>query len=89
MPVTRNWRSRYTERCTVARDALLLIGSGSRVLLGPGCGEPQHLLEDLVKLGGEEGQLNDVEIVHMPTVGPASHAKKRYDHRFRHNSLPR
>jgi acyl-CoA hydrolase/GNAT superfamily N-acetyltransferase len=87
MPVTRNWRSRYAERRASARDALLKIGSGSRLFLSPGCGEPQHLLEELVRLGGEDGQLNDVEIVHMLTVGPAPHAKKRYDHRFRHNSL--
>jgi len=87
MPVTRNWRSRYAGRRACARDALLKIGSGSRLFLSPGCGEPQHLLEELVRLGGEDGQLNDVEIVHMLTVGPAPHAKKRYDHRFRHNSL--
>ena len=31
--------------------------------------------------------MNDVEIVHMLTVGPAPHAQKRYDHNFRHNSL--
>lgn len=70
-----------------ARDALLKIHSGSRVFLSPGCGEPQHLLDELVKLGGTERRLNDVEIVHMLTVGSAPHAKKAYDHNFRHNSL--
>jgi acyl-CoA hydrolase/GNAT superfamily N-acetyltransferase len=87
MPVVRHWKKHYAERCTSARDALLEIRSGSRVFLSPGCGEPQHLLEELVALGGEIGRLSDVEIVHMLTIGSAPHAKKRYDRHFRHNSL--
>ncbi len=87
MPVVGEWLRRYSQRCMSARDALLKIRSGTRVFLSPGCGEPQHLLEELVRLGGEGGRLNDVEIVHMLTVGSAPHAQKRYDRRFRHNSL--
>ena len=84
MPVVSNWRKCYSERQMSARDALLKIRSGSRIFLSPGCGEPQYLLEELVNLGRN---LNDVEIVHMLTVGSAPHAKKRYDRNFRHNSL--
>jgi len=87
MPVVSNWRKLYSERRMSARDALLRIRSGSRVFLSPGCGEPQHLLEELVRLGDTSGRLNDVEIVHMLTVGSAPHAKRRYDRHFRHNSL--
>ncbi|MBN2006830.1 MAG: GNAT family N-acetyltransferase [Anaerolineae bacterium] len=87
MPVMANWKKIYDERLVKARDALLKIRSGSRVFLGPGCGVPQHLLEELVKLGAEDNRLNDVEIVHMLTLGEAPHAKKAYDRHFRHNSL--
>lgn len=87
MPVVRNWIKNYAGRRASARDALRQIRSGSRVFLSPGCGEPQHLLETLVTLGGEERLLNDVEIVHMLTIGSAPHASKRYDRNFRHNSL--
>lgn len=87
MPVVSNWRENYEERKMSARNALLKIRSGSRIFLSPGCGEPQHLLDELVSLGGMNRQLNDVEIVHMLTVGSAPHAKKRYDRHFRHNSL--
>ena len=68
MPVVGDWVSRYSSRCMSAHDALLKIRSGNRVFLSPGCGEPQHLLEELVKLGGEQRRFNDVEIVHMLTV---------------------
>ena len=87
MPIVRNWKNHYSERCQSARDALLEIRSGSRVFLGPGCGEPQHLLEELVALASDSRRLHDVEIVHMLTIGSAPHAKKRYDRHFRHNSL--
>ena len=87
MSVMRDWKKSYSERLMGARDALLKIRSGSRVFLSPGCGEPQHLLDELVKLGGTDRRLSDVEIIHMLTVGSAPHAQKRYDRHFRHNSL--
>ena len=87
MPVVRNWIQNYANRRMNARDAIKQIKSGSRVFLSPGCAEPQHLLETLVELGGQERMLHDVEIVHMLTVGSAPHASKRYDQNFRHNSL--
>lgn len=87
MPVGSNWKERYSDKILSARDALLKIRSGNRIFLSPGCGEPQHLLNELVELGGTNRQLNDVEIVHMLTVGSAPHAHKRYDRHFRHNSL--
>ena len=71
MPVVRQWIRDYAKKRMSAEDALLQIRSGSRVFLSPGCGEPQHLLEELVRLGTEGHRLNDVEIVHMLTVGSA------------------
>ncbi|MEA3407168.1 MAG: hypothetical protein U9R48_03705 [Chloroflexota bacterium] len=87
MLAVKEWTEKYADQTMSARDALLQIRSGSRVFLSPGCGEPQHLLNELVGLGGTAGRLNDVEIVHMLTIGSAPHTRKRYDRRFRHNSL--
>ena len=87
MPIMQNWKDRYKKKVMSAHEALLNVRSGSRVFLSPACGEPQHLLEELVKLGSTTHKLNDVEIVHMLTVGSAPHAHKRYDRHFRHNSL--
>ena len=87
MPVVGNWIRTYGSRRSTARQALNKIRSGSRVFLSPGCGEPQHLLEELVAMGSTGSGLSDVEIVHMLTVGSAPHAQKRYDQHFRHNSL--
>ena len=87
MPIVGDWKAIYKKRLMTARVALRKIRSGNRVFISPGCGEPQHLLEELVKLGGEAAHLNDVEIVHMLTVGEATHAQKVYSHHFRHNSF--
>ncbi len=87
MPVVKQWIRDYGQKRRTANEALLEIRSGSRVFLSPGCGEPQHLLEALVRLGTEGHRLNDVEIVHMLTVGSAPHTRKAYDQNFRHNSL--
>ena len=79
MPRVENWKRCYAERLMSARDALLKIRSGSRIFLSPGCGEPQFLLNELVKLGATESALSDVEIVHMLTLGSAPHVQTRYD----------
>ncbi|MCL5026330.1 MAG: hypothetical protein M1531_07545, partial [Chloroflexi bacterium] len=83
----RDIRKSYDSKRKTAREALSQIRSGSRVFLGSGCAEPQHLLDVLVDLGGEGGKLNDVEIVHMLTVGTARHVARRFDRNFRHNSF--
>ncbi|MGQ9676517.1 MAG: GNAT family N-acetyltransferase [Chloroflexota bacterium] len=78
---------RYPAKVATARQAISRIRSGSRVFLGSGCAEPQHLLNALVELGGEGGRLHDVEIVHHLSVGTARHAAKQFDRNFRHNSF--
>jgi len=44
-----------------AKDAVELIKRGSRVFIGTGCGEPQHLIRSLV----ENDQLQDIMIYQM------------------------
>ena len=44
-----------------AEDAVELINRGSRVFIGTGCGEPQHLIRSLV----ENNQLQDIMIYQM------------------------
>jgi len=82
-----NWQHIYNDRLMSARDAIGKIHSGSRVFLGSGCAEPQYLLFELVKQGGETNRLHDVEIVHILSVGSAPHAERRFAKHFRHNSL--
>lgn len=49
------------EKLISAKDAVLKIDSGSRVFIGTGCGEPQHLIRTMV----EEKNLQDIMIYQM------------------------
>ncbi|MFC1539369.1 GNAT family N-acetyltransferase [Candidatus Latescibacterota bacterium] len=81
------WEKIYKERLMSSSEAIGKIRSGSRIFLGSGCAEPQHLLFELVEQGGNTDRLHDVEIVHIMSVGTAPHAQKRFSRHFRHNSL--
>jgi acyl-CoA hydrolase/GNAT superfamily N-acetyltransferase len=81
------WEITYKERLMKASQAIGKIRSGSRIFLGSGCAEPQHLLLELVEQGGNTDRLHDVEIVHILNVGNAPHTQKRFTRHFRHNSL--
>jgi acyl-CoA hydrolase/RimJ/RimL family protein N-acetyltransferase len=42
-------KDNYPEKVMSGRDAAARIPRGSRVLIGTGCGEPQHLIHEMVK----------------------------------------
>ncbi|GBG57374.1 4-hydroxybutyrate CoA-transferase [Sporomusaceae bacterium FL31] len=79
-----NWRNLYHHKIMGADQALKLIKSGDRVVIGHACGEPQTLVEAMVKRAPE---LRDVEIVHMVAMGQAKYAQPGMEASFRHNAL--
>ncbi len=56
-----NISSSYIDKVVSAAEAVSKIGKGSRVFVGTGCGEPQHLIEAMVK----DPELRDVMIYQM------------------------
>lgn len=81
------WEQIYRSRLVSAKKAIDRIHSGSRIFLGSGCAEPQHLLLELVKQGILADRLHDVEIVDILSVGSFPHAEPRFLRHFRHNSF--
>jgi acyl-CoA hydrolase/RimJ/RimL family protein N-acetyltransferase len=79
-----DWPQRYAAKLVDARQAVSALRSGRRILIGSGAAEPVTLVEALVAHGGE---LNDLEIVHILTLGPAPYVKPEYQHRFRHTAF--
>ena len=64
----------YEKKLVSADEALLAIKKGSRVFIGSGCGEPQHLVE---RLGTLADKLYDVEIIQvLSTHAPGDLADK-------------
>lgn len=78
------WNEKFRERLVTAEEAVKAIKSGDRVYVGAGCAMPHSLVGALVNRADE---LEDVEIVHILTVGEAAYADKKYEKNFNVRNL--
>lgn len=78
------WKDHYKNKIVSAAEALKIVKSGDRVVIGHACGEPPALVAALVERAPE---LRNVEIVHMVAMGPAKYAQPGMESSFRHNAL--
>ena len=78
------WQETYTEVIATPADAAARISAGQRVFVGTGCAQPEALVKALVD---RRGQLTDVEIVHLLTLGDAPYARRKLTQHFRVNSF--
>lgn len=74
----------YQSKKMNAAQALDLVRSGDRVVVGHACAEPSYLLDALAE---KAGQYENVEIVHMVAMGTAGYCAPGMEKHFRHNSL--
>lgn len=79
-----DWENDYRRKQMTAGQALDLIESGERVVVGHACGEPSYLLDVLVS---KADQYENVELVHMIAMGKAGYAQPGMEKHFRHNSF--
>ncbi len=74
----------YRTRIMPAEVALADIASGQSVYVHNGCAEPVELVKALTRRGPE---LEDVQVIHMATMGIADYILPEYEGHFRHNAL--
>ena len=79
-----SWELEYKNRLRTAEEALHCVQSGMRVYIQPGCAEPETLVEALMR---RAPYVQDVEIVHMMTMGPAPYVAPEMAGHFRHNAM--
>src|SRR5271167_2402572 len=79
-----SWGLDYKHKLRTAEEALLCVRSGMRVYIQPGCAEPETLVEALMRRGPF---VQDVEIVHMMTMGCAPYVAPEMAGHFRHNAM--
>ena len=79
-----NWQNDYKEKTMTAPQAANIIKSGDRVVAGHATGSPETLLGAMVD---NRGDLKDVEIVHMVSMGESVYCLPEYKEAFRHHSL--
>ncbi len=56
-----DWQDHYSDKVVAAPEAVSKIMRGSRVFIGTGCGEPQHLIRAMVA----DQQLQDIMVYQM------------------------
>lgn len=81
-----HWERIFHERVTTAEEAVKVIRSGYRVFLTGNCSVPQVLLKALVDRA-RAGEIHNVEIVQVLTIGPADYVSPELEGRIRVNTL--
>ncbi len=79
-----SWTDLYHSKKTTAEEAVKVIKSGDNVFIPISSGAPQTLIPALVKRGPE---LEDVNIIHFSTLGPARYTDPEFEGHFRHTAL--
>ena len=74
----------YREHCLDAASAVKYIKSGNRVAIGHAVGEPQELVRALV---ARQEELDNVEIVHLVSMGKAKYCAPEAKGHFKHNAI--
>jgi acyl-CoA hydrolase/GNAT superfamily N-acetyltransferase len=77
-----DWKEEYKKKIVPATRALEIIQPGNRVFIGSACAAPQHLIRAF-----HEMPLDDVEIVHILTMGEAPYTEQELGTRFRANTF--
>ena len=79
-----SWEIDYKKKLRTPEEALRCVQSGMRVYIQPGCAEPETLVEALIR---RAPFVQDVEIVHMMTMGGADYVAPEMAGHFRHNAM--
>ena len=79
-----DWQEKYGVMVQTAAQAVKEIRPGQRVFVGSGCAQPQALVRALADRSGE---LSDIEIVNLLSMGEAPYARPEFARNIRVNSL--
>lgn len=78
------WLNDYKARLRSPEEAVASIRSGSTVYIHPGCATPEVLVRAMCARARE---LEDVEVIHLKTLGPADYSLPQYEGSFRATAL--
>lgn len=79
-----NWEELYKTKKVTAREAISKIHSNSRIVTGHAVAEPKVLLDELV-LNYEK--FENLEILHLVSLGKGEYVKKEMEGHIKHNAL--
>ena len=82
--ITMTFHDMYNQKLTSAEEAVKVIRSGDRVVIGHAASEPKSLIDAMVN---NKAQYENVEIVHMVALGKTDYTNPEMAKHFRHNAL--
>ena len=83
-----NARRDYPEKFASEEEIFSHIHRGDRIFIESACGEPQYLVNALVKYTESYPKaFFDAEVIHIWTLGLAPYTEDKYKSNFRHNSF--
>lgn len=81
-----DWKEMYTSKLKTLEDAVKIIKSGDKVVIGHAVGEPVGLVDALADYG-VKADLRDVEIYQMVDMGHSLHAQPGMEKHFIEKSM--
>jgi acyl-CoA hydrolase/ribosomal protein S18 acetylase RimI-like enzyme len=83
-----NARRNFPEKFVSEDEIFSHIHRGDRIFIESACGEPQYLVNALVKYTESYPKaFFDAEVIHIWTLGLAPYTEEKYKSNFRHNSF--
>ena len=82
--ISASWQEDYESMIASPEEAIARIRPGQRVFIGTGCAQPQELIQALVNRAAE---LEDIDIIHLLTLGEPSYRHKELAKHFHINSF--
>ena len=81
-------KSLYKEKFIPVNQIFKKIHLGDRIFISTACGEPQYLVNSMIKYAENNPKaLLDSEVMHVWTLGVAPYANEKYKRNFRYNSF--
>ena len=82
------FKSKFKDKFIPVDQIFQKIHLGDRIFISTACGEPQYLVNELVKYAEKNPKaLLDSEVMHVWTLGVAPYANEKYKRNFRYNSF--
>ena len=86
--ILQQYKSDYKDKFLSVDQIFSKIHFGNRIFISTACGEPQYLVNSLVKYVEKDPKaLMDSEVMHVWTLGVAPYADEKYKRNFRYNSF--
>ena len=86
--VLESIKEKYPGKFVSEEEIFSHIHRGDRIFISTACGEPQYLVQALIRfVESNPKAFYDAEVLHVWTLGVAPYTEEKFKNNFRHNSF--